>query len=84
MGPIFNEEFDELGAHKKELEARLDAPAPPPVRPHPNPAVLYREKVAELHTVPADPKLQTEALEVIRGLIERVELHPAEEGFRIR
>jgi hypothetical protein len=22
----------ELGAHKKELEARLDAPAPPPVR----------------------------------------------------
>jgi hypothetical protein len=31
----------------------------------------------------ADPELRAEALELIRGLIERVELHPAEDGFRI-
>ena len=36
-----------------------------------------------MHTALADPKLRTEALELIRGLIERVELHPAAEGFRI-
>jgi len=75
--------LDELGAHKKELEKQLAAPAPPPVRLHPNLAVLYRQKVAELHTALADPELRTEALELIRGLIDRVELHPAEEGFRI-
>ena len=56
---------------------------PPPLRLLPNLAVLYRRKVAELHTALANPELQTEALELIRGLIERVELHPAEEGFRI-
>jgi len=82
-GPDLQRRLDELGTRKKELGARLDAPAPPPVRLHPNLAVLYRQKVAELHTALANPELQTEALELIRGLIERVELHPAEEGFRI-
>jgi len=82
-GPDLQRRLDELGARKKELGARLDAPAPPPVRLHPNLAVLYRQKVAELHMALANPELQTEALELIRGLIERVELHPAEEGFRI-
>src|SRR5712691_12479863 len=82
-GPDLQRRLDELGTRKKELAARLDAPAPPPVRLHPNLAVVYRQKVAELHTALANPELQTEALELIRGLIERVELHPAEEGFRI-
>ena len=82
-GPDLQRRLDEFGTRKKELAARLDAPAPPPVRLHPNLAVVYRQKVAELHTALANPELQTEALELIRGLIERVELHPAEEGFRI-
>src|SRR6266566_2195332 len=82
-GPDLQRRLDELGTRKKELGARLDTPVPPPVRLHPNLAVLYRQKVAELHTALANPELQTEALELIRGLIGRVELHPAEEGFRI-
>ncbi len=82
-GPDLQRRLDELGTRRNELGARLDAPAPPPVRLHPNLAVLYRQKVAELHTALANPELQTEALELIRGLIERVELHPAEQGFRI-
>ena len=53
------------------------------MRLHPNLAQLYREKVANLHSALADPELRTEALELIRGLIERVELHPAEDGFRV-
>jgi hypothetical protein len=31
----------------------------------------------------AEPATQTEALEIVRGLIERVVLHPAEKGFEI-
>jgi hypothetical protein len=52
------------------------------VRLHPNLAELFRQKVTELHTALADPELHSEALEIIRGLIERVEFHPAEDGFR--
>jgi site-specific DNA recombinase len=64
-------------------QAPLAAPAPPPVRLHPNLTQLYREKVAELHAAFADPGFRTEAPELIRRLVERVELHPAECGFRI-
>ena len=44
---------------------------------------LYREKVTELHAALAEPDLRAEALELIRGLIARVELFPAAEGYRI-
>jgi site-specific DNA recombinase len=75
--------LDDLEARKRDLVARLAAPAPPPVRLHPNLAEHYRRKVAELQTALADPELRAEALELIRSLIERIELHPAEDGFRI-
>jgi site-specific DNA recombinase len=81
--PDLQRRLDELGARKKELEARLEAPAPPPVRLHPNLAELHRQKVAELHTALVNPELRGEALDIIRGLIERVEFHAAEDGFRI-
>src|SRR5262249_18046840 len=53
------------------------------VRLHPNLAQLYREKVAQLHLALADPTMRAEALELTRKLIKRVEVHPAEQGFRI-
>jgi site-specific DNA recombinase len=81
--PDLQRRLDELGVRKKELEERLVGPAPPPVRLHPNLAELYRQKVAELHTALADAELRSEALEIIRGLIERVEFHPAEDGYRV-
>ena len=49
----------------------------------PNLAELYREKVTELHAALGDPELRTEALDLIRSLIERVEFYPAEDGFQI-
>ena len=81
--PDLQRRLDQLGTRKTELDAQLEAPAPSPVRLHPNLADLYRQKVAELHTALADPELRGETLEIIRGLIERVELHPDEGGFRI-
>jgi DNA invertase Pin-like site-specific DNA recombinase len=82
-GAGLQQRLDELEARKAELEAKLVAPAPTPVRLHPNLAQLYREKLAELHTALADPGLHTEALGLIRGLIERVEVRSAEGGFHI-
>jgi site-specific DNA recombinase len=81
--PDLQRRLDELGARKKELETKLDAPAPSPVRLHPNLTELYRQKVSDLHAELEDPELRTEALGLIRGLIERVAFYPAEDGFQI-
>ena len=49
------------------------------MRLHPNLAQVYRRKVERLHEALADPALRDEALGLLRGLIERVVLHPAAE-----
>src|SRR6266478_8044297 len=56
---------------------------PPAPRLHLNLAELYRRKVADLQSASAEPGTRTEALEILRGLIERVVLHPVEKGFEI-
>jgi site-specific DNA recombinase len=81
--PGLQRRLDDLESRKADLEASLGAPPPASVRLHPNLAQLYREKVAQLHLALADPAMRAEALELIRKLIERVEVHPAERGFRI-
>jgi DNA invertase Pin-like site-specific DNA recombinase len=81
--PGLQHRLDDLEARKCSIEAKLIAPAPAPLRLHPNLAELYRRNVAELHTALAAPELRTAALELIRGLVERVELRPAESGFEI-
>jgi site-specific DNA recombinase len=81
--PGLQRRLEELESRKAELKDRLTRPAPPPIRLHPNLAELYRAKVAELRAALADPELRTEALELIRSLIDRVELHPVEDGFRV-
>src|SRR5262249_13514170 len=81
--PGLQAKLDELESRKAALEAELAAAPPPATRLHPNLAEIYRRKVAGLQTALADPNTQTEALEILRGLIERVVLHPAEKGFEI-
>ena len=44
---------------------------------------MYRAKVERLHEALADPGLRDEALGILRGLIERVIVHPAEEGLQV-
>lgn len=75
--------LEELEARKAALEHDLAADPPPPVRLHPNLAQVYRGKVERLHEALADLGLRDEALRILRGLIERVVIHPAEEGLQV-
>lgn len=70
--PGLREKLEALEARKAELEALIAAPAPSPVRLHPNLAELYRRNVIELSQTLQDPALRVPALERIRGLITGV------------
>jgi site-specific DNA recombinase len=75
--------LDQLEQHKARLESEIDgAPAAAP-RLHPNLAELYRKKVASLQDALTDPATQTEALEILRGLIERASVRTRENAFEI-
>ena len=82
--PGLQGQLDELEGRKAELEHRLAEPSRPLPRLHPNLAEIYRAKVTELHATLADPASRTEATEIIRSLIERVDVVPtADKGFEI-
>lgn len=75
--------LEELERRKGELESQLaEAPSPAP-RFHPNFAGLYRRKVADLHQALADSATRAEAIEILCGLTERIELRPVEGGYEI-
>ena len=73
--------IEALETQKGELEAKLDAPAPSPVRLHPNLAGLYREKVTALRKSLEDPLIRDEAIGILRGLIEEVRLGHGDDGW---
>jgi hypothetical protein len=78
--PGLQTKIDELERRRAELEAAIaSAPLPAP-RLHPNLAELYRKKVESLHEALADSATHTEALKILRGLIERATVAPAEDG----
>ena len=78
--PGLKEKLEDLEARVTALDEALTAPAPSPVRLHPNLSDLYRRKVTELSATLADPGIRAQALEVVRGLIERVTVHTGAEG----
>ncbi len=73
----------DLERQKADLEAQLDAAPPAAPRLHPNLAELYRRKVENLHEALADPAARTEAVEILRGLVDGIYLHPIDGGFEI-
>jgi site-specific DNA recombinase len=81
--PGLQAKLDQFETRKAELAAELEQGTPSPVRLHPNLAELYRKKVADLETALSDPATQSEALEILRGLVERVEMRVDEDGFKI-
>ncbi len=81
--PGLKSKLEELERRKQELEQELEgAPVPAP-RLHPNLAEIYRRKVEALHEALAEPQTRDEALGILRGLVERFEVHPIEGGFEI-
>ena len=81
--PRLQAKLDELEQSKARLQSEIDgAPAPSP-RLHPNLAELYRKKVASLQDALVDPATKTEALEILRSLIDRVSVSADENGFTI-
>jgi site-specific DNA recombinase len=55
-----------LEARLAEIEQNLSAPAPSPVRLHPNLSELYRRKVEQLAESLRDPAIRPAALDTIR------------------
>jgi site-specific DNA recombinase len=81
--PGLQSRLDQREQRKATLAAELEAAPPPAPRLHPNLAELYRKKVASLQAALGDPATHAEALEILRGLIERVEVHATGDGVAI-
>jgi site-specific DNA recombinase len=69
-----------LEARKREIDADLRAQqGDMEVAIHPNLPDLYRRKVARLQKVLADEAARPQVVEIIRSLIDRIEVHPGKE-----
>jgi len=73
----------DLEKQQELLEARLSEAPPSPVRLHPRLAEVYAEKVQQLEKALNDPAIRTEAANVLRSLIDRIELRPSGEAESI-
>ncbi len=67
---------------KQETLTRELAQTPdePTLRLHPGLAEVYADKVARLEEALNDPAIKTEAAEILRSLIDRIELVPPDDG----
>ena len=82
-GASLQAKLDDLERRKAELEREVEgADAPLPFL-NPNLAEVYRDQVLRLHEALADDRTRIEATEILRGLVERVVLHPGEHGPEI-
>ena len=81
--PSLQQTLDDLEQRRAELSHQLAAAPAPLPRLHPNLAEVYRRKVTELGAALRDPAHGTEALDILRGLIDRVTLTPADDHFEI-
>lgn len=67
----------ELEARKRDLERQLTQADPTPtLEIHPNLGELYRRKVEELGAVLSDEASRPQAMEIIRSLVQRIEVAP--------
>lgn len=75
--------LEQMEARLALIDDKLAAPAPSPVRLHPQLSEIYRRKVEELSATLADPEIRQMALETIRGLIQSVTIHETDSGVKI-
>ncbi len=71
-----------LEARRITLEAELASAKAPAPALHPNLADIYRGRMEQLATT-LEAEDGAEARQLVRGLVERVELHKTADGFRI-
>jgi site-specific DNA recombinase len=72
-----------LEARKAALEQEIETAPPPAPRIHPNVAELYRRKVESLHEALNAKDTKTEATEILRGLIETINVRPTDYGIEV-
>jgi site-specific DNA recombinase len=70
----------ELERQQEVLRDRLSGAPPSVVRLHPRLAEIYAEKVKQLETSLNDPAIREQAADVLRPLIDRIELSPLGDG----
>jgi len=78
--PSLQTRLNQLESRKLELQRELETVPPAAPRFHPRLADVYRQKVAQLHDALADPQDREEAIEILRGLIEKVSVRPTGKG----
>ena len=67
----------ELESEKAQLEGQIAQPGPAPYPSlHPNLAGLYRRKIDRLEEALNDPDIQQQAGEIIRSLVDHIEVNP--------
>ena len=72
-----------MSAQKRKLERKLEEAEPSVPVLHPNLAVLYRRKVAELTSVLGNSQDRDEAVTIIRSLIDDFVVGSTVGGFRV-
>jgi len=81
--PGLQQRLNELEARRVHLEQGLATEPTTPVRLHPNLAQVYRRQVERLQDALNEPDIRDEALQILRGLIDRVAIGPAENGLEV-
>ncbi len=77
---IVRDELRNLEARNRELERRLESVREErTIEFHPNMAELYRKKVTKLQSLLTDEAPRQEAIDIIRSMIQRIEIHEGEE-----
>ena len=83
-GASVQTKLEALEGRQAEVAKELANLSEEPVRLHPNLAALYRQKVAALQDLMDSDATRTEAVEIIRSLVEQVIFRPtAEAGLEI-
>jgi hypothetical protein len=81
--PVCRTGLEALEARQGEVAKELAGLLDEPVRLHPNLAAIYRRKVATLQNLLENDATRTEAVEIIRSLVDQVIFRPtAEVGLR--
>ncbi len=81
--PGLKVKLEELEQRKEELELQISSTPPPAPILHPNLAELYRRKVESLHACLDEPDSRTEAAEILRGLVESINVRNLDDGIEI-